>query len=280
MMGEEVVAGLIRWKRIEGLLEDKRTEHHFDTFFKTNIFNDMTREVDVFHALLPMGRDELLEIVRQNADDENDKRQYSLWHIDCAMALIFGGAQFKAETDLWATEMKGFMPPPDFGRVLSRDRFKRILRYWARGTTEDKEQLRANPWAQVDKWVRGFNAARLREIVPGSSLTPDEMMLEWKGKSGHGGLPHLSFIKRKPQPLGTELKLFVRVPLACACSLRFKREKFEWREKNGHAHMGLLLDVLSGYLRPLNFQKLAILVLKNAVSTPILGLLVLKLLWH
>jgi hypothetical protein len=32
------------------------------------------------------------------------------------------------------------------------------------------------------------------------------MMLEWKGKSGFGGLPHLSYIKRKPKPLGTELK--------------------------------------------------------------------------
>jgi hypothetical protein len=117
------------------------------------------------------------------------------------MAVIFGGAQFKSETDLWSTEARGMMPPPNFGRVLSRDRFKRILRYWAHGTRDDKDKLRARPWAQVDKWVRGFNNARLREICPGSSLTPDEMMLEWKGKSGHGGLPHLSFIiKRKPQP--------------------------------------------------------------------------------
>jgi hypothetical protein len=30
--------------------------------------------------------------------------------------------------------------------------------------------------------------------------------MQWKGKSGNGWLPHLSFIKRKPQPLGTELK--------------------------------------------------------------------------
>jgi hypothetical protein len=58
----------------------------------------------------------------------------------------------------------------------------------------------------VDRWVKGFNASTLREMSTGSSLTPDEMLLEWKGKSGNGGLPHLSFIKRKPRPLGTELK--------------------------------------------------------------------------
>jgi hypothetical protein len=34
----------------------------------------------------------------------------------------------------------------------------------------------------------------------------NETMFEWKGKSGFGGLPHLSYIKRKPKPLGTELK--------------------------------------------------------------------------
>jgi hypothetical protein len=47
----------------------------------------------------------------------------------------------------------------------------------------------------------------MREIKPGSCLTPDEMMFEWKGKSGFSGLPHLSYIKRKPKPLGTELKI-------------------------------------------------------------------------
>ncbi len=127
-MGDEVVAGFIRWKRIEGLTEDTRKEHHFDTHFKTNMFHDMTREVDVFNALLPVGREELLEIVRTNAEEENDRGMYCLWHMDCVMALIFGGAQFKAETDLWATDTRGMMPAPDFGRVLSRDKFKRILR--------------------------------------------------------------------------------------------------------------------------------------------------------
>jgi hypothetical protein len=207
-MGERVTAsGLIKWKRIEGLPEDTRTELHFDSYFKTNMFHDMTREVNVFNALLPLSKEALLEVVRKNAEESNDHNNYFLWHIDCTMALIFGGAQFKAETDLWGTWPKGMMPAPDFGRVLSRDRFKKIVRYWSRGLQSERDNLKNRPWAQVDRWVKGFNASRLREICPGSSLTPDEMMLEWKGKSGNGGLPHLSFIKRKPQPLGTELKI-------------------------------------------------------------------------
>ncbi len=226
----------------------------------------------MFNALLPMSKDNLLKIVRENAEEENDRRHYFLWHIDCTMALIFGGAQFKAETDLWSTERKGMMPPPDFGRVLSRDRFKRIVRYWSRGLRREREKLRGQPWAQVDSWVKGFNAARLRELCVGSSLTPDVMMLEWKGKSGHGGIPHLSFIKRKPQPLGTELK--------SVCEGTFGICVYIEIQKNGLAHMGLLPVVLSVSLMECNFPNWVILIPKNVACTLIHGLPVLKRLWR
>jgi hypothetical protein len=199
-MGEVVEIGDLQWKRIAGLPEDIRTEPHLPTTFKTNLFRDETREIDVFEALLPVSKKDLLKSVRQNREDLNDKRTWLTWQIEAALTIIFGGAQFKDGTDLWATATLGLMPPPDFGKHLSRDRFKRICRYWARGLEQERDRLRDNPWAQVDSWVKGFNEARLREILPRSCVTPDEMMLEWKGKAGYGGLPHLSFIKRKPQP--------------------------------------------------------------------------------
>ena len=144
-------------------------------------------------------------------EEEGEDHKYELWMIDATLAIVLGGAQFKEGTDLWATKTMGLMPPPDFGKHLSRDKFKRIIRYWSRGLKAERDRLRLNPWAQVDSWVKGYNEARLREIRPGTCLTPDEMMLEWKGKAGFGGLPHLSFIKRKPQPLGTELKSLCRL---------------------------------------------------------------------
>jgi hypothetical protein len=42
--------------------------------------------------------------------------------------------------------------------------------------------------------------------MPGSKINPDETVHERKGKSGVGGLPRLSFAKRKPEPLGLESK--------------------------------------------------------------------------
>ncbi len=63
-----------------------------------------------------------------------------------------------------------------------------------------------NPWAQIDLWLKGFNAARSRKVNLGSCVTPDESMFERKGESGLGGLPHQSYIKQKPETLGTEGK--------------------------------------------------------------------------
>jgi hypothetical protein len=205
-MGETVTAGEYRWTRVEGMLEDCRKEPHFETVFKSNLFNEDATEVDIFKALMPLSRTALLNIVRDNADEDGDKRLWLPWHIDATLAIIFGGAQFKEGTDLWSTKRVGMLPAPDFGRQLSQDRFQRVLRYWARGLPEERQKIRDNPWAQVDPWVKGFNAAREREIKPGSCITPDESMFEWKGKSGFGGLPHLAYIKRKPEPLGTEGK--------------------------------------------------------------------------
>ena len=130
------------------------------------------------------------------------------------------------------------MPAPDFGRQLSRDRFQRVLRYWARGIPADRDKLKLNPWAVIDPWVKGFNAARLREIKIGSCLTPDEMMFEWKGKSGFGGLPHMSYIKRKPKPLGTELKSVCEGTMGICVFVEIQKGKLAMARKKFHREFG------------------------------------------
>jgi hypothetical protein len=47
-MGGSVKIADLTWTRIEGLPEDSRTEPHLPTTFKTNLFHDGTREIDVF----------------------------------------------------------------------------------------------------------------------------------------------------------------------------------------------------------------------------------------
>ncbi len=99
------------------------------------------------------------------------------------------------------------MPAPDFGLYLSRDRFKRILRYWARGPRGTSEKLKENPWEEVDYWVRAFNKNRKEVLEVGTNVTPDEMMLHGGAKKGMGEYRICLFLKRKSIPLGTESKV-------------------------------------------------------------------------
>jgi hypothetical protein len=89
------------------------------------------------------------------------------------------------------------LAPPDFGRVLSHDRFPD-------GTEQTKE---TDPWAEIRWMVDGFNTTRKNQFRAGWIVTPDESMIQWTGASGPPiGMPHMSYVPRKPIPLGCEIK--------------------------------------------------------------------------
>ena len=74
------------------------------------------------------------------------------------------------------------------------------------GPEGTEDLMSDDPWAEVRWMVAGFNEERRKEFKLGWALTVDETMTAWQGKSGPGGIPHLSCIHRKPDPLGCELK--------------------------------------------------------------------------
>ncbi len=155
-LGDQVEVHGLTWEMVEDLTTDSRNEPETGSTFANIRFDDNTREVGVFLQLLPLPKQTLLEIVRDGAKASGDKRPWEIEHIEAALAIIFGGAEYKAGTNLWATR-KGMLKPPDFGLYLGKDRFQRILRYWSQGPDGTKERLRDNPWEEVDVWIRGFN---------------------------------------------------------------------------------------------------------------------------
>ena len=82
-------------------------------------------------------------------------------------------------------------------RFISKDRFDRVLRYWARGPLGCESALTEEPWVEVNWMIDGHNTRRKKEFRCGSRITPDESMVTWTGNAGPGGIPHLSFIRRK-----------------------------------------------------------------------------------
>ncbi len=85
-VGETVTAGEYRWEKVKDITEDRREEPHFDTTFKCNMFHSEATEVEIFRAFMPLDRQTLLNIIRDNADEDgsDDKRIWKKWHVDVA----------------------------------------------------------------------------------------------------------------------------------------------------------------------------------------------------
>ena len=66
---------------------------------------------------------------------------------------------------------------------------------------------KSNLWSQIQLLIDGFNANRMKNIAASIKKVLDESMSAYVPRTTKtGGLPNISFILRKPEPLGTEFK--------------------------------------------------------------------------
>jgi Transposase IS4 len=85
-----------------------------------------------------------------------------------------------------------------------------------------------DPWYPVVKLVEEFNKNRSRVVAASRIKVQDESMSAWKPrKDKNGGLPNISFIKRKPKPLGTEFKSVACGKTGIMLQLEIQRGKNE-----------------------------------------------------
>ena len=100
-------------------------------------------------------------------------------------------------------------PPGNMGRFgLSITRFN-LLRRTLRFGPEDDASFERDKWCTVRGLVDSFNDHMFDAFTPGWLLTVDESMIAWRGQVGQKNrhhCPHRMFVKRKPEPLGVELK--------------------------------------------------------------------------
>ncbi len=126
------------------------------------------------------------------------------------------GDAFSGDVSEWSS----VIPPPNFDRFMSANRFKQwrklISLIWANKALQlDGKQ---DPWWPFAPAVSEFNDHR-REIIQHSSmLVTDESMSAWVPcTSKTGGLPNISFIKRKLEPLGKFIfPLLIVVYILCS----------------------------------------------------------------
>ena len=145
----------------------------------------------------------------------------SLREIHLFFAILFGAHTYGGGGErLWDTDEKnyGIDGAPNFGlkygmKLYRFDQIKRVFPFFFTHSSLTEEQ---DPWFMIQYAVDKFNQNRKQTICASRNITVDESMSPFRPrttKTGKGNeslgmpdLPHLSFIQRKPKPLGTEFK--------------------------------------------------------------------------
>jgi hypothetical protein len=97
------------------------------------------------------------------------------------------------------------LPQVNLKDVMKKYRAQEILRHISKAFHGEDESY---PWNPIASLIDGFNNNRARKIAASHKKVPDEAMSSYDPTSTkYGGLKFLSFILRKPKPLGTEFKV-------------------------------------------------------------------------
>jgi len=194
--------------------------------FRNLPVNFETTELEIFEELMPVSWMELLGRLRTNAAKNADRNIYTVENVKAWMAITIGAASFKKGTSLWEKETHGLVPPANCGRFLSKDKFRRITRHLSQAPPLAEGETSSDRWRDVSWIIKAYNKRRKEVIIPGWLICVDESMVCWTGN----GMPHVSFVPRKPEPLGCELKntcdattgcmLFLEIQVLCghACA--------------------------------------------------------------
>ena len=167
-----------------------------------------------YHLLPPRWVEDGLKYTNRNLD-EHDAAHLKLtkgewlrwWGMSLAISLNTGVPVEKMWPDTPIPE--SVLPPPRMGRHgMSKNRWQAIKAALAFGPS-DTASFEADEWCFVQPLVDAFNEQMAEAINPGWMLCVDESMCAWRGKVGKGDrykIPKLSWVPRKLEPLGAELK--------------------------------------------------------------------------
>ena len=116
-------------------------------------------------------------------------------------SMLFGGSQ-KESDELWDTVVQ----KAKFDRYMKLYRFKEF-RFFLPKMFEQPLEKDYDPWWAFSSAISDFNEIRNSHITSSWVKSLDESMSAWRPRtSKNGGLPNISYIIRKPEPLGTEFK--------------------------------------------------------------------------
>jgi hypothetical protein len=119
---------------------------------------------------------------------------------------------------LWEKSEAGkrsFSRPIDLGpsktggqNIMPKYRFDQIKHAFPYAFGDEDAKNRGDEWHPIALLFDGFNENRAQHVAASHLKVLDESMSAYRPRTTQsGGLPHLSFTGRKPEPLGTEFKV-------------------------------------------------------------------------
>ena len=133
--------------------------------------------------------------------------QYEFWTF---FGILLAARLEGRKGNMWDSSIssdEGFRRKTNFSQYLTKKRFLEIRKHMSHVFRDDTPQAEGDDWAQIMGGIRGFNENRRRVVKSPKIKVLDETMSAFRPRTTKtGNLPHLSFILRKPEPLGTEFK--------------------------------------------------------------------------
>ena len=146
--------------------------------------------------------------------------------------LMIVARTFGRDGEIWdsTTRHEGEVPICDYTKDMTRARFKAIrsVMPWL---FADMDKEGTDPWFQITKGIEGFNRNRMEKVWASFTKVVDESISAFRPRTTkHGNLPHLSWVLRKPEPLGTEFKVVADSETGMLLHLELMRGKHKGME--------------------------------------------------
>ena len=164
-------------------------------------------EIDAFTHMLWMSIPEMVTAINQAAVaveprwKQVTQRELGIW-----FGLFLGAVQIAEHgARFWAPNYDT-LSVPDFRKYMAQTRFKEIRKH-VPATMYKNEAADTDDWWRMRGGVERFNAKRRALLRPVPMAVLDESTSAWRPRrTKQGGLPHISIVMWKPEPLGTEFK--------------------------------------------------------------------------
>jgi hypothetical protein len=205
------------WDPVDALVEDDRAAYGLTSFnAKEHSQNEVIAQLFLHLAFADwqVTLEKMNDAIIQHNNKSNSKKVklFSPEEFLIAFGLLIGAAEYGARgSQLWDTmrdsqggeHWDSMVPEANFNTHMKLYRFKDFRHFIPFAYKSQTLKNNNDPWWEFAEAVTEFNNIRNIRLKMPCWLSIDELMSSWKPrKTATGGLPNISFIVRKPKPLG------------------------------------------------------------------------------